>query len=187
MTEYEKREKVINGLEWTLDNMVDPFNDFRFAGYDGPIVLLNEPIVRDAIALLKEQTLKEVAENYGLTPDGVSFALDQCQKVICEITHGRMSKLSYYADDILRVANEIECDYCEIKEAQEPRLMTPEDFENNPDVDKQRRLPCWVEYEDGYCGWSFVCEHDVEDANGHRFWTSRPTDEQMEVTPWPTK
>lgn len=44
---------VIKGLEWALENMVDPFNDFRFAGYDGPIVLLNEPIVRDALALLK--------------------------------------------------------------------------------------------------------------------------------------
>ena len=49
------KEKVIKGLEWALENMVDPFNDFRFAGYDGPIVILNEPIVRDALALLKAQ------------------------------------------------------------------------------------------------------------------------------------
>ena len=51
----EQRKNVIKGLEWALKNMVDPFNDFRFAGYDGPIVLLNEPIVRDALALLKAQ------------------------------------------------------------------------------------------------------------------------------------
>lgn len=48
------KEKVIYGLERALEIMVDPFNDFRFAGYDGPIVLLNEPIVRDAIALLEK-------------------------------------------------------------------------------------------------------------------------------------
>ena len=183
MTEYEKREKAIRGLEVCINKAtIDPEEcPYHPRGHS---FCNRRALMRDALALLKEQTLKEVAENYGLTPEGVSFALEQYQKVICEITHSRMSKLSYYADDILRVANEIECDYCEIKEAQEPRLMTPEDFENNPDVDKQRRLPCWVEYEDGYCGWSFVCEHEVEDANGHRFWTSRPTDEQMEATPW---
>ena len=60
MTEQEMREKVIYGLEWALENMVDPFNDFRFAGYDGPIVLLNKPIVSDALALLEAQEPKLV-------------------------------------------------------------------------------------------------------------------------------
>ena len=46
-------EKLVNGLEWALENMVDPTNDFRFAGYDGPCILLNQPIVSDALALLK--------------------------------------------------------------------------------------------------------------------------------------
>ena len=61
-------------------------------------------------------TLEQVAADYGLTPDGVSFALEQYQKVIVEITHSRMSKLSYYADDILSVANDVRCDGCEYTE-----------------------------------------------------------------------
>lgn len=81
------REKVIKGLEWALENTVDPFNDFRFVGYDGPIVLLNEPIVRDALALLKAQeprlyTVEELkrGEHYylelhlELTGDGIHYA-----------------------------------------------------------------------------------------------------------------
>lgn len=48
-------EKVVNALEWLLENMVDPFNDFMLFDYDGPIVLANKPIIEDALALLKAQ------------------------------------------------------------------------------------------------------------------------------------
>ena len=50
-----KIEKVIAGMEWALENMIDPINEFRFAGYDGPALLMNVPIIQDAIALLKAQ------------------------------------------------------------------------------------------------------------------------------------
>ncbi|MBR2800330.1 MAG: hypothetical protein IKE04_05585 [Oscillospiraceae bacterium] len=63
--------------------------------------------------------LKEIAENHGLTPEGVDYALTQYQIVICEITHGMMSKLSYDAKDIIRVAQERWCDTCDLRE-QEP-------------------------------------------------------------------
>lgn len=46
-------EKVVNALEWLLENMVDPFNDFMLFDYDEPIVLANKPIIEDALALLK--------------------------------------------------------------------------------------------------------------------------------------
>lgn len=61
-----------------------------------------------AINALKAQetSLERVAEDYGLTVDGVRFALEQYQTVIREITHGMMCKLSYYAKDILQMANE---------------------------------------------------------------------------------
>lgn len=74
------------------------------------------------IDLLKARVggLEKVAADYGLTVDGVSFALEQYQTVISEITHGRMSKLSYYARDILSVANDVQCNGCELKEPQEP-------------------------------------------------------------------
>lgn len=60
--------------------------------------------------------LKEVAKNHGLTPQGVDYALRQYQIVINEITHGMMSKLSYDAHDIIRMAQERWCDTCELKE-----------------------------------------------------------------------
>ena len=46
-------EKVVAGMEWALENMIDPINDFRFAGYDGPALLMNVPIIQDAITVLK--------------------------------------------------------------------------------------------------------------------------------------
>ena len=63
--------------------------------------------------------LKKIAENHGLTPEGVDYALTQYQIVISEITHGMMSKLSYDAKDIIRTAQERWCDTCDLKE-QEP-------------------------------------------------------------------
>lgn len=63
--------------------------------------------------------LKDIAENHGLTQEGVDYALTQYQIVMCEITHGMMNKLSYDAKDIIRVAQERWCDTCELKE-QEP-------------------------------------------------------------------
>lgn len=61
-------------------------------------------------------TLEEVAKNHGLTPEGVDYALTQYQIVICEITCGMMSKLSYDAKDIIRTAEEHWCDTCKLKE-----------------------------------------------------------------------
>ena len=67
--------------------------------------------------------LKEIAENHGLTPEGVDYALTQYQIVICEITHGMLSKLSYDAKYIIRTAQERWCDTCDLKEPVEPKLV----------------------------------------------------------------
>ena len=72
--------------------------------------------------------------------------------------------------------------------AQEPRLLTCADFEANPMLDDDGRLPCWCE--DLICdsGWTAVSVGGVLPdhikANGCRYWTSRPTDAQREATPW---
>ena len=85
--------------------------------------LIQEALEMAVDALKAHETnLEQLAEAYGLTVDGVQFALEQYQTVICEITHGRMSKLSYFADDILRLANDLQCEGCEL---QEPRV-TPD-------------------------------------------------------------
>ena len=61
-------------------------------------------------------TLKKIADKYGLTKEGVDFALSQYQDVIYEITNGRMSKLCYYSTDILAVADACRCEGCEYLE-----------------------------------------------------------------------
>ena len=60
-------------------------------------------------------TLEELAENYGLTSGGVEFALQQYQTIICEITHGMLSKLTYDAKFVLQVAQERWCETCDLK------------------------------------------------------------------------
>lgn len=67
----------------------------------------------------QETTIEKVAEDYGLTVDGVSFALEQYGKVIYDITNGMLSKLGYCAEDILRLANDVQCEGCELKERSE--------------------------------------------------------------------
>ena len=212
MIEQEKREQVIIELSDCIEILRDIDSSDCSKGDRENLHGSISSAIQDALDLLKgqKQTLEEVAENYGLTPDGVSFALDQYQKVICEITHSRMSKLSYYADDILRVANEVGCDYCEIKEAQEPRVMTLKEI-------KQERI-CWIEdaddgmtvrlfpatmfgigeYANGAKSYMFLAQKPwAIDANDcewwyliedygeiWRCWTSRPTNAQREATAW---
>ena len=77
-------------------------------------------------------------------------------------------------------------------ERQAPRLITFEDFDNNPDVDSKGRLPAWVEHnwksgpsltDDGYAAVTKQ-ERENWDRSFIRWWTSRPSKEQMEAIPW---
>lgn len=70
--------------------------------------------------------LKEITEKYGLTPEGIDYALTQYQIVICEITRGMLSKLSYDAKDIIRIAQERWCDTCDLKIQKPMRTVTSE-------------------------------------------------------------
>lgn len=66
-------------------------------------------------------------------------------------------------------------------EAQEPRLVTKDDFVN---ADEYGWLPAWCEEE--YAG-AVYCECICVDAlkeKGVRYWTSKPTDEQREAVKW---
>ena len=77
--------------------------------------------------------------------------------------------------------------------AQEPHIVTIADYENNPNVDKDGNLAVWREsrhlngiayYNDG---WVILNRNRVEgwfNSEMIRFWTSRPTDEQMEKVKW---
>lgn len=77
--------------------------------------------------------------------------------------------------------------------AQDPRVVTLDDYENNPNVDKDGNLAVWREsrhfpgiayHEDG---WVVLNRNRVEgwfNSEAIRFWTSRPTDEQREAVKW---
>ena len=89
--------------------------------------------------------LKEIAENHGLTPEGVNYALTQYQIVICEITHGMLSKLSYDAKDIIRTAQERWCDTCDLKK-QELEPIEPNCYPVHSDYGRTIGWQC------GNCG-----------------------------------
>ena len=105
--------------------------------------------------------LKEIAENHGLTPQGVDYALTQYQIVMCEITHGMMSKLSYDAKDIIRMAQERWCDTCDLKEPVEPTLSQKEIDFRSEIVDVYQCGSC--KYELDY-GWQYcpMCGRKVK-------------------------
>lgn len=67
-----------------------------------------------------------------------------------------------------------------------PRLVTTADFENNPNLDDGYHLNVWEEYKDGArCGWDTINVNDVRAFTDlRRYWTSRPSPEQMAKTPW---
>ena len=124
----DKRERVIHDIERCICRAPDACRDCSKYSDDSTVIRCMEELLKDALALLKAQdfgamTLEQVAEYHGLTPEGVDYALRQYQIIISEITHGMLSKLSYDGHDVLKCAQERWCDTCELKEAQEPRLV----------------------------------------------------------------
>ena len=182
------REKVIKGLECCTKRNPEDVPRCGECPYQG--ACLNR-LKNDALALLKAQetSLEKVADDYGLTVDGVAFALEQYQTIICEITHGMMSKLTYRACDVLQVAQERWCDTCELKEAPEPRLLQAADFQRE-DADIGGGIPCWKETRSPTRrnGWAVIVYGKwLADAGIARYWTGKPTQAQMESTPWLTE
>ena len=51
-----------------------------------------------------KDNLKKLCDDYGLTPEGVRHAIETYQKIITEITGGRLSKLTYDVDYVLEEA-----------------------------------------------------------------------------------
>ena len=61
-------------------------------------------------------SLLKLGNDYGLTPEGVRHAIEAYQEIICEITGGKLSKLTYDAGFVLEEAEK----YYEWKYAKEP-------------------------------------------------------------------
>lgn len=153
MTEWEKRDKVIRGLECCLDVQ----SGWKDAVYVCPVCLYGKedgapcetlaPLMEDALALLKAQeprvmTLEEI-ETFG--DDGIVYL--ECRYIVDGIT--------------------------EVK----PAIFQPDN--SSPE-------------ENGYycvvSSWGKSGFYHKENYNEDwRCWTSRPTDEQRNNTPWEVK
>lgn len=59
-----------------------------------------------------EESIEKLGTDYGLTPEGVRHAIETYQTIICEITGGKLSKLTYDADYILEQAKQIDYQMC---------------------------------------------------------------------------
>ena len=213
------REKVIKGLECCIKSNDDcecpdecPYYE---KCWEGEQVKLNDQLMKDAKELLKEQqwvsaeekkmTLKQIAENHGLTPDGVDYALRQYQTVISEITHGMLSKPSYDARTILSVAQDRWCETCELMEEKKPRVLTLDEVlttsgagwveiwfsadDNDGEPESKELMECaWCKGNylttDGDFSDSDYLSNNYNKHYGVRIWSAKPTPEEQEATPW---
>ena len=60
----------------------------------------------------EQDSIEKLGTDYGLTPEGVCHAIETYQTIICEITGGKLSKLTYDADYILEQAKQIDYRMC---------------------------------------------------------------------------
>ena len=54
--------------------------------------------------------------NWEYTPKNIKFIFHQYSEVMTTITGNKMSKLSYYAKDVIQVAQEFWCEECDLKQ-----------------------------------------------------------------------
>lgn len=77
----------------------------------------------------------------------------------------------------------------ELLKAQEPRLLQAADFQRE-DADIGGGIPCWKETRSPTRrnGWAVIVYGKwLADAGIARYWTGKPTQAQMESTPWLTE
>jgi len=68
--------------------------------------------------------------------------------------------------------------------AQEPRVMTLEEYKALAEKPKKERDPVWEEWSDMESTWAIPNQAYGGYGTSWRCWTSRPTDEQREKEPW---
>lgn len=98
---------------------------------------------------------------------------------ICEECPYTTNKLTCYLPVLHREA-------LELLKAQEPRVMTLEEFDAHWKIPPQERPPIWEEWkiDNGKGKWKLYGRATGGYGKLWRCWTSRPTDEQREATPW---
>ena len=175
----DKRDNTIKGLEYLANWLHGKFEQTGEGDYE-----LDAQTAENAIELLKA---------LDVTPEELE-RLKKCRhecKIDCLLEH--YERIKDERDALLK--------------EKVPRLLTAEDFENNPKVDQDGFLPCWVECNEkenaagvrlglitegeNLNGWTEVQVIALPGQRSHnpnvRYWTGIPTKEQMEAEPWATK
>lgn len=68
--------------------------------------------------------------------------------------------------------------------AQEPRVLTLDEYSAIAELPRSMREPVWIEWRDGGYGWA-IPQRDYEVYGvDWRAWTDRPTNEMREATAW---
>ena len=93
-----------------------------------------------------------------------------------------------YEDDPICVAT-LKSDIQKLLKAQEPRLVTYEDFHSGLE-DGGAAIPCWKEARSKTrrSGWAVIVYGKMLadwEMGVARYWTARPTEEQMREEAWP--
>jgi len=198
----ELREKVIRGLECVIcpNKFCGDCSYFIRNENDPDTGWCNrDAIYKDAITLLKVQELPDVK------PEKLE---ERTTKWLDQMTaEERLEEIAAILDDwdgyrtakgLGGLINEVWAYALYPVKAQEPRVMTWEELSALP-----FDTPVFIEENNGECGWNVFCgieeENDVcfcgfkasadyydleEYGESWRCWTSRPTDEQRENTPW---
>ena len=203
--EEMSREKVVKGLEccipMTLRNgLADcgncPYD--RKITIDGGITECCHDLMTDALALLKAQEPVSIEER---------LVLDKLHTIQ---DYARVNETHWMADGAAfaeNVMNMLRGEINQFRKAQEPRVMKVTEV-----IACEVGTVLWVEERQGVT-WNlfpleietssthpdtgtdyvfFITYHDIrkfecsEYNQTWRCWTSRPTDEQREATPWPT-
>ena len=85
--------------------------------------------------------------------------------------------------------NRLKIDALALLKAQEPRLLTYDDFHSGREDDSEA-IPCWKEArkKTRRSGWAVIVYGKMladRDTGVARYWTARPTEEQMQEEAWP--
>lgn len=108
--------------------------------------------------------------------------LEHCANGIC-------NKCPYIYDCWTIACNPAARDALALLKAQEPRLLTYEDFHSGRE-DGSEAIPCWKEArkKTRRSGWAVIVYGKMladRDTGVARYWTARPTEEQMREEAWP--
>lgn len=57
--------------------------------------------------------------DYEMKPEDIQFSLEQYLNVIHELTYGMMSKLNYYAEDIIKLVHDRFCNHYGLKDGEQ--------------------------------------------------------------------